>query len=154
MTVWNLYNEMDRMRREFDQVFNALNSTPTRTPWRTAFLPGISARRYPMINLYEDRDHYTVEALAPGIDPSHIDLSITGNILTLSGEKSNVQGDIKPESYHRSERAAGRFVRTVELPSEVNAEQVEAEYHNGILSVRIPKSEKAKPKAIQVKVAS
>ena len=74
-----------------------------------------------------------------------------GNVLTLSGEKSAVHGDVKPEAYHRSERATGKFVRSIELPTEVDTNAVEDNYRNGILSITLPKSEKARPRLVEVK---
>ena len=70
--------------------------------------------------------------------------------MTISGEKRRHPENIKPEAFHRSERSAGKFVRTVELPVEVNADQVKAEYKHGILVVTLPKAETAKPKQISV----
>jgi HSP20 family protein len=106
-----------------------------------------------LINLHEDRDTLYVEALAPGIDPDSLELSMTRNVLTITGEKRRLPGDVEPEALHRSERAAGRFVRTVELPVEVDANQVQAQYTHGLLVVTLPKAEKVKPKQISVHVA-
>jgi HSP20 family protein len=124
------------------------------SPFRTAFLPGRAARRYPLINLYEDRDNLYVEALAPGVDPASIDLTVVRNVLTIAGEKRRVPGDIKPEAFHRSERATGKFVRHIELPIEVDENKVKADYKNGLMMVTLPKAEQAKPKQISVQVAS
>jgi len=70
--------------------------------------------------------------------------------LTMAGEKQRLAAEIQPEAFHRSERAAGKFVRTVTLPSDVEHEQVRADYKNGLLVVTLPKAEKAKPKQIPV----
>jgi HSP20 family protein len=75
------------------------------------------------------------------------------NRLTLSGEKSPISSDVKPEAFHRNERASGKFLRTLDLPVEVDDGSVEAEYKNGLLRVTVPKAEKAKPKQIKVSVA-
>jgi HSP20 family protein len=117
------------------------------------FLPGRAARRYPLINMYEDTNHIYVEALAPGLDPAALDLAVIRNLLTISGEKRRHPEAIKPEAFHRSERAAGKFVRTIELPVDVDADQVKAEYKQGILKVTLPKAAAAKPKQINVQVA-
>ena len=147
-TAWN---PMDALRRDINRAFQnaGFSNEPS---FRTAFLPGRGARRYPLINLAEDRDHLYIEALAPGVDPSTIDLSVIRNTMTISGEKRRHPEDIKPEAFHRSERAAGKFVRTVELPVEVDADQVKAEYKHGILMVTLPKAAAAKPKQISVSV--
>jgi HSP20 family protein len=143
---------MEALRRDIDRAFNqaGVSNEPL---FRTAFLPGRAARRYPLINLAEDRDHVYIEALAPGVDPATIDLSIMRNVMTISGEKRRHAEDIKPEAFHRSERAAGKFVRTIELPVEVDAHQVTAEYKHGILMVTLPKATAAKPKQISVSVS-
>ena len=147
-TAWNA---MDALRRDINRAFQ--NAGFSNEPaFRTAFLPGRGARRYPLINLSEDRDHLYIEALAPGVDPATIDLSVIRNMMTISGEKRRHPEDIKPEAFHRSERAAGKFVRTVELPVEVDADQVKAEYKHGILLVTLPKAAAAKPKQISVSV--
>jgi HSP20 family protein len=94
-----------------------------------------------------------VEALAPGVDPASLSLSVLRNVLTISGEKRRVPGDIKPEAFHRSERATGKFIRNIELPVEVDENKVKADYENGLLMVTLPKAEQAKPKQISVQVA-
>jgi HSP20 family protein len=78
---------------------------------------------------------------------------VAGETLTLSGEKPRAPGEIKPEAFHREERAAGKFVRSIELPVDVDETKVKAEYKNGLLLINLPKSEKAKPKQISVQVA-
>ena len=151
-TAWNPWQAMEALRRDIDRAFSnagALN----RPAFRTAFLPGRAARQYPLINLSEDRDHIYVEALAPGIDPASLDVAVMRHVLTLSGEKRRHAEDIKPEAFHRSERAAGKFVRTIELPLEVDPNQVKAEYKHGILTVTLPKAAESKPKQISVSVA-
>lgn len=151
MAEWNPFADMEALRQQIDRAFEgfAPGQTPSR---RVAFLPGREPRHYPLINLLEDKDNFYVEALTPGVDPQSINVTATQNRLTLSGEKSSV-GDIKPEAFHRNERASGKFVRTIDLPVEIDEAQIQAEYKNGLLVVRLPKAEKAKPKQISVKVA-
>jgi len=146
------WNPIDALRRDIDRAFQ--NAGFANEPsFRTAFLPGRAARRYPLINLAEDRDHVYIEALAPGLNPDAMSLAVVRNVLTISGEKQRHPEAIKPEAFHRSERSAGRFIRTVELPVEVDADHVKAEYQHGILTVTLPKAETAKPKQIQVRVS-
>ena len=106
-----------------------------------------------MINLLEDKDNLYVEALTPGVDPQSLNVTVMQNRLTVSGEKSGIDADIKPEAFHRNERASGKFVRTFDLPVEVNEGGIQAEYKNGLLSIALPKAEKAKPRQINVRVA-
>ena len=147
-TTWNL---MDALRQDIDRAFqNAGVSNDAAS--RAAFLPGRAARRYPLVNLAEDRNHLYVEALAPGVAPESIDVSVLRNVLTISGEKQRHPEAIKPEAFHRSERAAGKFVRTLELPVEIDANQVSAEYKHGLLQITLPKASAARPKQISVSV--
>ncbi|MBI1388883.1 MAG: Hsp20 family protein [bacterium] len=152
MNVWNAFQELDRIRDEFDRALDPRRNRFGDGRWRLAFLPGYGARRYPLVNVFEEKDAYVIEALAPGLDPKQVNVTVVGNVLTLSGEKTRGNGDVKPEAVHRSERAAGKFVRSVELPAEVDSEKVSAEYKNGILKINAPKHEKARPRAIEVKV--
>jgi HSP20 family protein len=151
MARWDPFDGMEALRSEIDQVFN--RAGPQFSPmFRTAFLPGRGAREYPLINIYDDQNTVYVEALAPGADPASFNISLTGQTLTLTGEKRRAPGEIKPEAFHREERAAGKFVRNIELPVDVDATQVKAEYKTGLLLLHLPKSEKAKPRQISVQV--
>jgi HSP20 family protein len=151
MADLNPWQTLEALRRELDRVFDG---TDTRNEpfFRTAFLPGRAARRYPLINLYEDKDAVYLEALAPGVDPATLNLSVVGNTLSITGEKRRVAGDVKPEAFHRSERATGKFVRHLQLPVEVDEGKVRADYKDGLLIITLPKAERAKPKQIAVQV--
>ena len=152
MARWDPFDGMETLRREIDQAFDRVS--PQFPPmFRTAFLPARGAREYPLINLYEDQNMVYLEALAPGADPGSFNISIVGDTLTLSGEKPRAPGDVNPEAFHREERAAGKFVRSIDLPVEVDDNNnPKAEYKNGILLLSLPKSEKAKPKQITVQL--
>src|SRR5687767_12734306 len=114
------------LERVLERAFgDAEAAAPGGRAWRRAFLPGRAARLYPLVNLYDDGETFTVEALAPGVDPAGLDVTVAGSTLTIAGEKPGPAG-VPPERVHRSERAAGRFVRTVELPTEVDADGVSA----------------------------
>ena len=151
MATWDPFDGIDSLRREIDQAFE--RASPQLPPlFRTAFLPGRAAREYPLINLYDDKEVVYVEALAPGADPASLNIAVSGDTLTLSGEKRRSAGDAKPEAFHREERAAGKFVRNIELPVEIDDGNVKAEYKNGLLLVTLPKAEKAKPRQVSVQV--
>ena len=151
MAELNPWQTLEALRRELDRVFD---ETGTRNEpfFRTAFLPGRAARRYPLTNLYEDKDTLYLEALAPGVDPATLDLKVVDNTLSIVGEKRRVAGDVKSEAFHRSERATGKFVRHLQLPVEVDENKIRADYKDGLLIVTLPKAEKAKPKQIAVQV--
>ncbi len=106
-------------------------------------------RAFPAINLYDSGEQYTLTAELPGVVPEDIDLAITGDVLTLRGERKRPEG-ISDESYRRQERAFGRWARSISLPERVDATQVTAGYTNGILTVTLPKAEVAKPRHISV----
>lgn len=152
MAEWNPFADVEALRREIGRVFEdfGIEQWPAH---RVAFLPGREPRRYPMVNLLEDKDHVYVEALTPGVDPQSLNVTALQNRLTISGEKSKVAENIKPEAFHRNERASGKFVRTIDLPVEIDEARIQAEYKNGLLVVTLPKAEKAKPKQINVKIA-
>jgi len=147
MSIWNFFKEMEQLQSQIGELarLNAWENYP-----RNAFLPGISRRHFPMMNVSADEEKITVEALAPGIDVENLKVSALREKLTISGEK--IKLDIPEEKIHRSERSAGKFVRTIELPVPIEPEKVEAEYVNGILRITMPKAEEAKPKQISIKV--
>jgi len=148
MINWNLFREMDSLRREMDEIFRSVGAGDL---VENAFMPGPGARRFPRLNLREDGDHYYLYALLPGVDTDHLDMNMVGNTLTLSGERMEEVSEQK-RTWHRRERGAGKFLRTIELPAEVDARGVKAEFRNGVLEVVIPKAEEAKPKRIDIKV--
>ncbi|HEU4344011.1 MAG TPA: Hsp20/alpha crystallin family protein [Candidatus Binatia bacterium] len=152
MATWDAFDDFESLRRDIDRAFE--RAGPQLSPMmRSTFLPGRGARDYPLINLYEDQDTVYVEALAPGVDPKSLNVTVVGNMLTMSGEKPRAMGEVKPEAFHRDERAAGKFARNIELPVEIDDSKIKAEYKNGLVVISLPKSEKAKPRQISVQVA-
>ncbi len=149
----DVIREMDALRREMDRRVAGATASPR---W-AAFLPGRGARQYPLINTRQDHDNLYVEALMPGVDPKTLDVSVVRNTLTVSGEKPRRPAGTpaaEEEAYHRSERAAGKFSRSVGLPVEVDDQRVAARYEHGVLHITLPKAESAKPRRINVAVAA
>lgn len=142
MTGLDLFQEMDMLRREFDQVFRGFGRG-------SSFLPGIGAGEYPRMNLSEDESNYYVEALVPGIDPKDLELNLMRGTLTLSGERKAEEN--KGYTWHRHERGAGKFMRTIELPDAIDNTKVDAEYRNGVLQITLPKPQSVQPKKISVR---
>ncbi len=145
MTGWDLFQEMDMLRREIDQAFRGVG----RHSFYPSFLPGISAGDYPRVNLNEDENNYYIEALVPGIDPKDLDLNLLQGTLTLSGERKASENN--GQTWHRHERGNGKFMRTIELPDSVDGSKVDAEYRNGILLITLAKPQSEKPKRISVR---
>lgn len=105
----------------------------------------------PTLELREEDDKFVVHADVPGIDRKDLDISVTGNTLTIKGERKSEEKR-KEKGYLYSERRFGSFLRSVELPTEVDAEKIAASYKDGVLEIAVPKSERAKPKQIKVDV--
>jgi HSP20 family protein len=153
LTAWNPWQELEALRRDVERAFDSFGLSSRTWPFsRVPFIPGVSARAYPLLNMSEDKDNVYIEALAPGIDTETLEISVVRDTLRIAGEKQPISADVKPEAFHRNERNAGKFVRTVTLPVEVNGDKVTAEYKNGLLLITLPKAEAAKPKQITVKV--
>lgn len=87
----------------------------------------------------------------PGIEKDNVEVNLTDHTLTIKGEKKKEE-EVKEENYYRAERSYGSFLRTLDLPKDVHADKVKASFKNGILEVRMPKTEEAKAKEIKVKV--
>ena len=115
-------------------------------------LPGTRSTEYPPLNVWSNEDEVVVQAELPGFAAEEIDVSVVQNTLTLRGARK--PEELKEgESVHRRERWAGKFVRSLEVPFDVDGGKVEAEFKNGVLSIRMPRAEEHKPKKIAVKTA-
>ncbi|MBF0153284.1 MAG: Hsp20/alpha crystallin family protein [Magnetococcales bacterium] len=101
------------------------------------------------VDIQEDKDHVTIRADLPGIEQKDIALNVEHGRLTISGERKFDEGKT-PENFHRVERPYGRFSRTFQLPDTTDLDGIQASSRNGVLTVTLPKVEKAKPRAIQV----
>ena len=152
MAVFDPFRDMEALRQEIDRAFQEAGLAAVGGRGRQAFLPGRGARQYPLVNIYDDGHAFRVEALAPGVDPATLDVTVVRNTLTIAGEKAGLK-DIPAERIHRSERAAGRFVRTVALPTEVDPDKVGAQYRNGLLLLTLPRAESARPRKIAVQAS-
>ncbi|MFO0907132.1 MAG: Hsp20/alpha crystallin family protein [Isosphaeraceae bacterium] len=133
---WDPFRELER---EVGRLFSSFEPLQT---WRMA-------RQFPPVNLYDASDRYILTVAVPGMTPGDIDLSITGETLTLRGERRRPEG-VSDESYRRQERPFGRWMRTVTLPDRVEGGEVSAAYANGVLTVTLPKAESARPRQITV----
>jgi HSP20 family protein len=126
-------------QREVGRLFESLEPVQH---WRVA-------RGVPPINLYDSGDHYILTAQLPGVGPEEVDLSITGETLTIRGDRKRAEG-VSEDHYRRQERHFGRWTRTITLPDRVNSTNVSASFANGVLTVSLPKAEEAKPRQINV----
>jgi HSP20 family protein len=140
---------MSEMQRDMDEVLRGFGVGRLFSP---VFEPALGLRSWPRINLREDGEHLYVEALLPGVAPERIDMNVLGNTLTLAGERLAADSGGNGRTWHRRERGTGKFLRTIELPVEIDPARVKAEYKNGLLCVTLPKAEAAKPKKISIAV--
>lgn len=143
---WKPFREVSRLRREMDRLWDDFFG-----PGRRALRP-LEAEWAPAVDVSETADKVVVKAELPGIDAKDIDISLSGDILTIKGEKKSEREE-KKENYHLVERSYGSFSRSLRLPAAVDADKIEAGYKQGVLTVTCPKKEEIKPKAIEVKTA-
>jgi HSP20 family protein len=137
----NSVHPVRQLRDEMDRLF-------------TDFFPGVrspeqsNGRGYPALNVWDDDDHVYVEAEVPGLRQSELDVSLVGNELSLKGTRE----DRTPgqSTYHRRERVAASFERTLRLPVDVDGERVQASLKDGVMLVTLPKAKAAKPRKIAV----
>jgi len=112
-------------------------------------LPMISIKT-PSLDVFEEKDEIVVKADLPGMNKDEIEVTVTENVVTIKGEKK--EEEVKEKDYYRRERSYGSFVRSVELPSEVKSDQIKANFTDGVLEIRMPKTEEAKKKSVSVKI--
>ena len=132
----------DRMNRLFNDAYQPRQSDDlmNRGTWT------------PAVDIYEVEGALVLKAELPDMRREDIDVSVENNTLTLRGERK-LDREIKQENFHRVERAYGSFSRSFALPPTVDASKIAAEYKNGVLSVRLPVREEAKPRQIQIDAA-
>lgn len=140
MRAGNVFEELDRMRRQLAQAFEGDLSTQ-----RGLLGSGV----FPQINLTEDAERFYIRAELPGVKSDEIQMQATGKNLSISGERK-----IAPEQdgvrYHRREREAGNFSRIIAMPTDIDPDRIEARMENGILTIRVPKAEAVKPRQITI----
>lgn len=139
---------LTELRQEIDRMFE----TFSRDPWGSLSEFGWNKSWFPAVDVEENDQEVIVRAEVPGVDPKDLDISVTGNRLTLSGEKKETT-ERKDKDLYQSETRYGSFSRSVELPSGVDTEQVSAEHANGVVTVRLKKTAAAATKKIQVRTS-
>jgi len=144
ITRWDPFRELntitDRMNRLFQDSFGNLSRGEEGLP---------TANFVPAVDIYEDEQNITVKMEVPGIEQKDIDVRMENNTLVVRGERK-FEKDEKEENFHRIERRYGSFYRAFSLPNTVDAENVSAEYDNGVLKIKLAKKAEAKPKQIKV----
>jgi HSP20 family protein len=145
MTIvrWEPMRELSSLQNEMNRLFNTVFEGPG---------PNAGARRWvPAMDLVETADAFVLRADLPGMTQEDVKIEIEDSVLTISGERA-AEHEAREEGFYRLERAFGTFSRSLTLPKGVNAGAVTASFTNGVLDVRIPKPEEAKPHRIEITV--
>ena len=137
-----LYQLERRMGRVFTEPFRVFDWTPVESA------AGVWT---PLVDIFEENEIIRLVAEIPGVKPEDVKISVEGNLLTIKGTKEQVAEE-RAEKVHRYERAYGAFERTFTLPTTVDAEHIKANYEMGVLTLTLPKIEKAKPRQIAVQI--
>jgi HSP20 family protein len=141
---WRPFREVSRLRREMDRLWDDYFGSGRRglQPLQPEFAPAV--------DVTETAEAVVVKAEVPGMDAKDINISVTGEVLTIKGEKKSEREE-KEENYHLVERSYGSFSRSLTLPAAVDLDKIEAKYDKGVLTVTCPKKEEVKPKPIEIK---
>ncbi|MDX8405157.1 MAG: Hsp20/alpha crystallin family protein [Mariprofundus sp.] len=139
ITHWNPRGELESMNRQISRMLDDGRGE----------LSTESGLWSPSVDIRETGDALLIQAELPGIEKKDVHLEVKDGVLSISGER-RYEKDVKEENAHRIERAYGRFSRSFRLPRNIDADKVEASMNNGVLEVRLPKCESAKPKAIAI----
>jgi HSP20 family protein len=140
---WQPEHEFQRLRTEMDRLFDEAFGESGESGWR-------GGAWAPPVDLYDADEAFVIKAELPGMNKDDIHIEVHDRTLTLRGERKH-EAEVKEERYQRRERAYGSFQRTFWLPATVEAEKIQASFKDGLLELRLPKSETAKPKHIAIK---
>lgn len=152
LTKWNPF-QMSRWEpfRELEEIERRLESLFERSPFARS-QEGLSAQQWhPQVDIAEDDREYSIKADLPEVAKNDVKVSFREGVLEIAGERKQEKKE-STRRFHRTERTYGAFARSFTLPPAAEGEKAKAEFHDGVLTVRIPKSEKLAPKAIEVKV--
>jgi HSP20 family protein len=141
---WEPWSDLVSLREAMDRLFEESVVRP-----RAGWLAPLGAEGL-AVDMYETDDDVVVKTAVPGIKSEDIDVSITGDIVTIKGE-TKAEEKVEEANYIRQERRYGAFSRSLSLPSTVVADKATAEFENGVLTLTLPKAEEVKPKTIKVK---
>ncbi|MFU8780281.1 MAG: Hsp20/alpha crystallin family protein [Kiritimatiellia bacterium] len=140
-SAWSIFDELESLQESMNR---ALRNTQPNADYR--------GERYPLLNVWTSPDGLLVEADMPGVDPADVDIDLVGDELTISG-KVNATAEGENVVVHRQERPHGEFARKLKLPFRVDNNNVSAAFRNGVLRVKLPRSEEEKPRKIAVQAA-
>ncbi len=141
---WDPFDDVSTLRRSMEKLFDEFN---TRRPSRDFAV----LEWAPAVEMFETGNDVVVRAELPNIDPKNVDITVTNDAITLRGETKREE-EHKDRNYHRRELRYGAFSRTLPLTTEVKSSEARATYKDGVLEIKIPKSERVKPTSVKVQV--
>ncbi len=141
---WEPFRELMSLRQAMDRLFEESFVRPSRIK------EFFGEEEQPLIDMYQTAKEVVVKAALPGVKPEEVEVTITGDTLSIKGE-TKVKEEVKREDYLYQEHRYGAFSRSVKLPADLKTDKAEATFENGILTLTIPRSEEAKPKTMKVK---
>lgn len=144
---WDPFRELEDMNHRLNRLFNRSELLGSDTKETLA-----GAEWSPAVDIVETPEEFLVKAECPAVNKDDIKVSVEQGTLRIAGERKQEKEE-KTKKYHRVERTFGSFVRTFALPDNVDEGKIKAEFKDGLLNVHLPKSEKAKPRAVEVKIA-
>ena len=143
---WDPFRNISDIQGEVNRLFDSFSGRPT------AVATGSGVRMWaPVLDMHETKDDLVLNFELPGVREKEVSLSITGDLLTVRGERG-LNRDLTDESHHHVERVHGKFERSVRLPVSVQAEKVKATYRDGVLEVKLPKVDEVKPREIKIDI--
>lgn len=145
LTRWEPFRDLVSLREAMNRLFDESFVRPQ----GRALAPAVAGSL--AVDMYETEEDIVVQTALPGIDPADLNVNVSGNTLTIRGE-TKAEEEMAEENYICRERRRGAYARSVTLPVAVEADEAEADYENGLLTLRLPKVEEARPKRIEVKV--
>ncbi len=138
----------EKLESYFDNFFHNPFSFMSRPSWDGFDFPMMEGMS-PTVDIFEEKDKMIIKAELPGINKEDLDVSITENTVTISGEKKQEE-KVERKDYHREERRYGSFCRRFRLPEDVDADKAEASFKKGVLEIRLPKTKESKQKKVTI----
>jgi HSP20 family protein len=146
LTRWDPFRELNALQQRMNRLFDEQYSGGREESLTTgAFVPPV--------DVYEDEHSIQLKLEVPGVDEKDLDIKVENNVLTVSGERK-FEKEEKEENFHRVERRYGSFSRSFTLPNTVETDNIQADYDQGVLKIRLAKRAEAKPKQVKVNIGS
>ena len=143
---WDPFRDLVSIQDELNRLFGRTFTG------QEAMRPAASGQWMPAMDVFETEDRIVATLELPGIEPKEVEVAVEDSTLTVSG-KREFTSETNEENYHRVERRYGSFARSISLPQTVDTEKVSARFDKGVLTIEVPKVERAKPKRIEIEAA-